>query len=507
MKAWGRLQHGSLVAAALLLIAPATSAQPEPPSKALEIQAQAFAAIDKGDYAKAEKLLREELKLDEGNFVIYYNIACMRAMQNDGPGAAKLVVDAVEHGFVDLYQLRKDPQLELARQQPEIKALISNWPKVLERQVDANLKATREFFQDKPKPYVETRDEKMRLVYLSAMDAKSTDQARADIARLYQWGIENVFPDLDDPEKSKRDAWCVVVLPTPRDFMHWAMVNFGAAAVNPTLGAGIGGAYVHDTKRLVAQDLGATLRHEFFHVIHWRSTVRLMEDHPVWIQEGLCSLVEDYEVGADGAAASLKPVPSWRTNISKRLAQGGHLLSIKQVANISREKFTGDRPLANYAQARTIFLFLFEKHKLKDWYAAYTSGYHEDPTGVKAIEQVFGKPIADVDKDYKAWVHGLPMVAEQIRPGEASLGVDVDPGSGDGPVIAEIPNDRHGPPNPVRQAGMKVGDVITAIDGRPTRDLNELVRLLGEHEVGDVVEVSYRRGTMHSTAKVKLVRR
>jgi S1-C subfamily serine protease len=44
-------------------------------------------------------------------------------------------------------------------------------------------------------------------------------------------------------------------------------------------------------------------------------------------------------------------------------------------------------------------------------------------------------------------------------------------------------------------------------NGQPTRDLNEVVRLLGEHDAGDVVEVSYRRGKVHGSAKVTLVPR
>lgn len=487
-----------------LTLLPTTAfAQKEPPAKAVEYQAEAFAAMDRGDYPQAETLLRKQLALDENNFVIYYNLACVRAMQKDGPGSANLITDAINRGFCDLYQLKRDPQLSLTRKQPPIQKLIDIWPQVLDQRLEDNLQHVRLIFTGKPKPYELTRDERLRLVYLSAMDAQSTEQARADISRLCDWGFSNVFPDLADPDKARLDSWCVVVLPTPHDFVKWAVANYGQSAANGNFG--IGGAYAHDSKQLVAQDLGATLRHEFFHVLHWRDTVRRGQDHPIWIQEGLCSLVEDYEVA--GEAATLKPVPSWRTNISKRLASGGKLMPIKQLASISRERFSSSSPLANYAQARTFFLYLFEKGRLKDWYAAYTEGYRTDPTGVKAVEEVFGKPIADVDKDYKAWVRGLPMVAEQIKPGEASLGVDVDPGNGDGPVIAEIPSDRRGPINPSRKAGLKVGDVITAIDGKPTRDLNELVRLLGEHEVGQEVEVSYRRGSTHGTTKVTLVRR
>ncbi len=490
-----RLWHVCL--AAILLFTLPLPAQDNPSEKALELQTKAFSAINRGQYDEAESLLREQLALDEGNFVVYYNLACVRGLRNDAPASADLLVQAVEHGFIDLFQLKRDDQLALARGQAPIKRLLESWPEVLNRHLEANLKVVRQRFPDSPAKYEESRDERTRLVYRSAMDAHSTELARADISKLYDWGVKNVFPDFADADKATRDAWCVVVLPSPRDFIRWAVATFGQAAV--TGNSGIGGSYVHDTKRLVAQDLGATLRHEFFHVLHWRSTTRLGQDHPIWIQEGLCSLVEDYETTADG---DLKPVPSWRTNISKRLASNGRLLAIQKLATIPRDRFTSSSPLGNYAQARTFFLYLFDKNKLKDWYAEYTANYSKDSTGVKAIEAVFAKPASEIDKDYRAWVRALPMVAEQIKPGKAGLGAEVDPGSGDGPVIAEV--DRNGP---ARKAGLKPGDVITAIDGSPTRDLNELVRILGEHELGDEVEVFYRRGRSHNTVKIKLVRR
>jgi len=500
---------------------PAARGQPEPsiprgqqpsarPSQSTQeriedLQSRAFAAIAGREYPEAERLLRQQLELDPANFVIYYNLACVRSLMGDGPGSSELVVQAVERGFVDLYQLKRDPQLATARKEPQYSKLIQAWPEVLDRHMEANLKACGLLFDGSNGAYNTTRDARLRIGIMSAMDPKSTQAATEDLSRLYDWGLINVFPEFSDPENAKLDAWCVVILPTPRDFLRWAVKTYGQAAINGF--SGIGGSYLHDEKRLVAQDLGATLRHEFFHVLHWRSSTRLGQDHPIWIQEGLCSLVEDYELGPDSKAESLRPVASWRTNMAKRIMGGGKLLSIKQLATIPRDRFTASAPLANYAQARTVFLFFYQSGKLKDWYAAYTRGYRADPTGVKAVEAAFGKPIAEVDKEYRAWLRALPVVAEQSRPGDAGLGVDVEQGDGDGPVIAEIPRDQRGQRNPARQAGLRAGDVITAIDGKPTRDLNELVRLLGEHDAGDEVEVSYRRGRLHGTARVRLTPR
>lgn len=464
--------------------------------RATDLQEQAFAAFARQNYPLAEKKLREQLDLDPANFVIYYNLACARSLQSDGPGSVALLKQAVEHGMTDLTKMKADPDLAAARAEPEFQTIAVNWARILEAHRDSNVAVARKFFRG-PR-YTETPDDALRVTYLAATDPKSGEQAREDMTRLAKWGYENVFPDLADPEKSAGDAWVVVVLPTPEDFKRWSIASFGADAVSGT--SQVGGLYSHDSKRLVAMDLGGTLRHEFFHVLHWRSCTRLGQDHAPWIQEGLCSLVEDYETRGSGDAATLEPVPSWRTNISLRLLRGGSLTPIKQLVRMDREKFVGTRPLATYAQARTLFLYLWQTGKLKEWYRAYTDHYAEDPTGEKAFEIVYAKPIAGVERDYRAWLRKLPEVAEQSRPGGAGIGADVEQGAGDGPEIVSLPRR-----SPARQAGLRVGDAITAIDGQPTRDMNELVRVLGQREAGEEVDVSYRRGNAHATVRVRLI--
>ncbi len=495
------MKHRVLVPLLLLFLSLPAHAQSDGEvrdRRLVEVQNQAFAAIDRHDYETAEKLLREQITLDPDNFVPYYNLACVLSLKGEPAAAGDMLIKAVEHGFTDLRQMQEDPQLEAARKDPAYRNLVRSWPDIIGQHLEANLSAAQKLFDG---TYTVTKDERLRVAYLSAMDATSSEQARQDIARLYDWGLGNVFTGLADEETARRNAWVVVVLPTGKDFLRWAAVTYGAAAVNNF--SGIGGSYIHDQKRLVAQDLGATLRHEFFHVLHWRDMIRRGQMHPIWIQEGLCSLVEDYEC-PDGTAAALRPVASWRSNICKRLLGGGRLLPISKLAAISRERFTGASPLANYGQARTIFLYLFDQGKLKDWYAHYTENFAEDPSGVKSFEAVFEMPIAEVDRAYRQWVKALPMVAEQIDPGDAGLGVDVEPGTGDGPVIVAIPRSLYGKPNPAARSGLRIGDVITSIDGAPTRDMNELVRLLGERSVGDEVEVGYRRRSEHGTVRLKL---
>lgn len=465
-----------------------------PGPSAAELHAETGRAFGRGDYAAAEAALRRLAEIEPDNFVVHYNLACALAMQGDAAGAGESLKRAVEKGFVDYYHLTRDGHLARAREGEAYRALVEHWPRILEAHLEANLELARTFFG--PKLSV-TREERLRVAYASAFDPGSFESARAELERLYDWGIAEVFTDLADESKAPYDAWVVVVLPDRRGFLKWAVAEYGQSAVTGL--SGIGGAYDHDAKRLVAQDLGGTLRHEFFHILHWRSATRLGQAHPVWIQEGLCSLVEDFEVGGDG---SLRPTPSWRTNTVKRLLSAGKLPRIEQLASMPRERFTGVRPLSNYAQARAVFLYLWERGKLGAWYRAYTEGYREDPTGVAALVEVLGMSAAEIEEDYRGWVRALPEVAEQIRPGMAGLGAEVDAGAGDGPVIASL--DRR---SPARAAGLRAGDVITSIDGKPTRDLNELVRVLGEYEVGDEVEVGYRRRARHGVATVTLTTR
>jgi hypothetical protein len=503
------LLRSLLIALALLLGAPAapihaqqrTQADEHAGARAEELeqlQAKALAAIEARDYSRARQLLGQQIELEPNSFIPHYNLACVLSLSGDAAGACEALASAVERGFVDVYHLRRDPDLAAARDHPDCRRLLDSWPAILDAHLEANLAQAQRIVEGRERPYLASRDERLRIAWLSAMDQTSSEQARADIAHLYDWGVAHVFSDMADPQEARYDAWVLIVLPSPRDFLRWTVAVFGPAAASGT--AGIGGLYDHDLRRLIAQDLGPTLRHEFFHVLHWRSMVRLGQTHPIWIQEGLCSLVEEYEL--DGEA--IRPVASWRTNIVKRMTASGRLPPLRRLASMPRDSFTGSTALANYAQARTFFLFLHDSGKLKEWYAAYTSDFDADPTGLGAVEKVFAAPLDEIERRYRQWIRDLPQVAEQIRPGAATLGLDVDPGTGDGPVIVGIPPERRAA---MRQAGLRTGDVITAINGRATRDLNELVRILGEHEAGEEVEVSYRRGRSHLSARIVLVRR
>jgi hypothetical protein len=502
-----------------------------------EYTARAIEAFTAQDFAEAERILLEQLTIDPDNFVVHYNLACARAVQGELETASAALRRAVELGFANLGHLQRDPYLRPLHNTEAFQQLVDNWGLVLDMQRRSRLELARGWVRSRS---VERSVDELRLDVVSAHDPIETDRAVAEIERVAGWA-QGLFGD-----EPATGPWVVVSLPGPQDFLKWAFWTYGAYARGAF--TGIGGAYEHDDKRLVAQDLGATLRHEFFHVLHWRDMDSRGQVHPVWIQEGLASLVEDMDPvwvsrrvpvteGAassnggrvdaqlvpkndrkaldepDGEAAPSAadvplsgPVPSWRTNIVKRLARAGKLKSFDELTGLSHHRFSTTRPLATYAQARTVLLYLHGLGRLEAWYELYTTdavhGYQTDPSGLAAMEAVLGEEIDVIERRYLDWVrHDLPMVAEDGTDLDAGLGVDLEPGDDGGPKITKLPRGSR------TRTGLRLGDVVTAIDGRPVRDMKEYVRVMSSYAAGERVVVSYRRVRLHGESEAVLVAR
>jgi S1-C subfamily serine protease len=84
-------------------------------------------------------------------------------------------------------------------------------------------------------------------------------------------------------------------------------------------------------------------------------------------------------------------------------------------------------------------------------------------------------------------------------------GTDLDPwtakeyGVGAGTLIRRV-----SPKSPAEKSGVRVQDVVTAIENRPIATLNELMMLVRRHEPGDRVELTVVRSGVKQTLKVRL---
>lgn len=451
-------------------------------------------ALKRGELEEAVTTLQEQLTVEPESWIPRYNLASTYARMDRVADAAGMLKEAIDYGFFDRRFLLADASMAKVREEATIAPLLEAWPTVLSRQAEHALAD----LQEKLGPGGEvTRDDDQRVIYLNWADPRSFERAHAELRTLAAWTLSNVLAGIaDDPTQydPAMDPIVVVALPPRNRFNRWVGARFGDTDnISMTQ---VGGAYEHLHVRLVSMDLGSSLRHEFFHAMHWRIANRLGQRHPVWILEGLASLVEDM----DGGGNTLTPVTSWRTNTAKRMLKvggGTGLLPLDKFIALDLQQFNSQRPLAKYAQGRAFFLFLFQEGLLDDFMRVYCLdadvGYAADVSGSRALERVLAADIPTIDKRFRGWLQALPEVSEEIQPGQASLGVSVESGNGDGVMVVDVPVRGPGVGAGAGVGPLRVGDLILALDGQATRDIAELIRVLGAMTPGQRVRVSVRR--------------
>lgn len=463
---------------------------------AAQLEARGIRAMEDGDWERAQRVFEQLIDRRPENFVGYYNLSSALSKQGKVDGAIASIEKALLIGFSDKRQLQRDPDLAMMRETLFFRELMEGWGTIIESRHLADLARMNTLVRARK---MEHRTlEEFRLEIVSAHDPVSTDQAVTELELITSWAEREVFGGLGRSlgmGGGEDSAWVMVGLPEKRGFGKWAVETFGPSVRNGI--SSVGGAYEHQQRRLVAQDLGATLRHEYVHVLHWRDMSRMGQVHAPWVQEGLASVVEDFDM-VDGR---LVPMASWRTNMVKRMHEIRVLPSIEELAGMDLSTFAGKKPLARYAQARTVLMWLLERGELGEFYLTYTDSYDEDPTGLHAIHVVTGLDGDELDRMYRGWIAGLDRVPETGSDLEATLGISVENGTGDGVAVQALSLEAR------RRTGLTLGMVITSIEGRATRDLHEMIRVLGSYGAGDVVTIGWRRGTIHGENEVELLAR
>jgi hypothetical protein len=458
-----------------------------------QLEAEAIAAVKSNDLDRAESLFQQHAEQDPTSFTPWYNLAAISSLLADLPAAEQRFTRALALGFSDIRVVRADPHMAAFRTTQLFKDLNARWSEILTARRESDLNAARQLVG---RVHESRTLDRWKIDLLSSHDPTATDEAAAEIQQLAAWITGAVFTNLQPEDAFEEDAWAAVVLPDREGFGRWTLATFG-----PGPGRGfstIGGAYDHNRRRLVAQDLGATLRHELIHVLHWRDMSRLGQNHAAWIQEGLASLVEDYDIIDN----TVTPVPSWRTNIVKRLHNARRLTPLDELAATSLDRLSTNRPLAQYAQSRAVMLFLLDQNKLTEFYRRYTQTFAADPTGMQALRETLNLPDQNaVEQAYQTWLTALPMVPETGSELPATLGIEIENGDGSGVRVTGLPAGAR------QRTGLSVGSFITAINNRPTRDLNELIRILADYAPGDTITLSHRRGRLHHTNQVTLLPR
>jgi len=467
---------GGLAAVVLALgVAPPLLAQTVPTP--LELEQAIGRALEDHNDARAARLLTEYLQRRPNDAQMLYNLACVYSRLGEIEQATGALYRAVEAGFRNFGQMQHDPDLEAIRDTEMYAAILQAARRAAAGGAEAAIRRWKQTYGEDG--YRFAIDDKRRLAFAAALD----ETALAEMRAMLEQEADHLTSTLFDTPPGET---ILIAVPTP--------THAATLFSDPS----IGGRYEHSVRRLIARNIGGSLRHEFVHALHYAHMehLGLRTPHPIWIQEGLAALYEDCVADPSG---DVRFLPSKRTNIVRRLARSGGLTDWDDLFTMSAEAFMR-RPGRLYAEARSIFRFLAEHGKLGAWYRTYVAHYHEDRTGQRAFEIVFGEPLKEVQRQWRQWAAHQPEVDVKIDIGDASLGIvsRLD-GSNIGVLI-----DRVMPGSGASRGGLRGRDVIVAVDGQPTRSLAELHAVIGAKRIGDRVVLRVLRGREYVTATVTL---
>lgn len=421
-------------------------------------------AIAVNDLPKAAALINTYLEANAHDADMLYTAACVQAQLGEVKRAEKLLYQAVEAGFREFGAMERDPDLEPLRDTDTFKAILEAnrlvstvpGPQLFDRWTKDATDGT----------YRLEVDEQRHLYYATSLDETTQHEVREMLEKEADQLADTLFGDVPGYP-------LLIAMATPTD------------ARNLLGSDNIGGMYFHNKRELITRDVGGSLRHEFVHLMHYGHMERLHQKHPLWIQEGLACLYEDYQLNRDGSITFL---PNERQQEVKRYARGRHLADWADLFRMSDKQFMREAAKM-YAQVRSMFEFLADKGLLSDWYAAYTTNFAKDHSGQLAFEEVFHMPVADVERLWKQWIVSRPDVVTMVRPGAASLGIRYQPnGVSDGVLVTQVFQE-----SAASAAGLHQLDVIVAVDGEPVRAGQELTIRIASKMVGESVALRIRR--------------
>jgi S1-C subfamily serine protease len=163
---------------------------------------------------------------------------------------------------------------------------------------------------------------------------------------------------------------------------------------------------------------------------------------------------------------------------------------------LNHQQFMRGAPI-NYAQARYMLHYMYEKGVLKRFYDEYTNAenYGADNTAQESLETALGRPLPEIERDWKAWV------LTQTMPPMPYLGIATELRGGKVVVSAVVTN------APAATAGLLKGDTLVAVDGRQIETVDAFTEAIAECEAGDEVTVTVKRGAEQQELKATLAQR
>lgn len=447
-----------------------TSSPAELAKKLVALHERSVRQFGAGEIEKAKATLQEILALDQSDEMAWYNLACADCRLGDKTAALRDLNSACDHLYADFRFMQHDDDLAGLRDLPGYKTLLARNEKVQQLRASSLEEQLKKELGDK---CIYEIDHKDKFVFGTTVDKPTLDDVKARL----QKEATALWADLFS---NKLEQYVTVAVPSP-DYR----------SNNPMLAGG--GFYDHAAKMLVVRQVGMVLQHEFAHALHDADQDALGQRHPIWIIEGFSTFCEVARFD-DG---HVTPLPSHRLNMLQMMQARKRLIPWADFFKLEQPEYMKKADVS-YPQSRYILIYLFDKGLLTKWYKTYTQDYKKDPTGAAALAKVFDKPIDEIEADWQKWVaqQKPPLVA--LPANHAYMGVATSM-STDGLTIQQIVRG-----SGADKAGLKPGDTITSIDNERVMEPEALLNIVDAHQVGDKLEVGYRRDGKYQSATVTL---
>lgn len=452
--------------------------------KVMDLTRKSIDLMGKKKYAEAEPVLEEALALDPDEPTNLYNMACLQSLTGHKDAALNFLERSADAGFTDFIHIANDTDLVPLRDEPRYKAFIAKKDEYQRKAADLVMKELKKRFGE---DYLYEMDEQDKLIF-----ATNTDQQTLNVLKDHL--IRQAHSQWAELFEHKPDQYIAVVVPSPVDYRK----------IMPM--PGVEGFYNHQARTLIAKGLGFVTTHEFTHALHAADLDPIGQEHPIWLVEGMAVLWErcDFEpVGAEsgpdpipepiqkadeeaGLKEHLVPHDGMRLFRLQAAARQNRLIPLEKIFKMEQPEFVAKADLC-YAESGSVIHYLYTQGLLRKFYDEAKKDFNKDKTARAALEKTVGKPLAEFEADWKAWM--MKRVAPPIRPGpnDPYLGV-VFGSANDGLQVRTVVA-----AGPAFRAGVKVGDVIVGIDDLEVRDEAVFVPLLASHKPGDTVTLKVRR--------------
>ena len=447
-----------------------------------EMRAQALKLLQDKKYPEAIKLYQEILEAAPDDATSIYNLACGYSLTKEPAKAVAMLRKSLEAGFIKFGHIQADPDWDGMRNDPGFQALMKERAKYVASGVALSVERVHKALAARgidAKAYKTVHDNGRGFIYMHARSDGDLAQVRKALEQYGEW------------------QWKHLLQNRPQDPIYIVLLSQGdTPKVFPVGG---GGVFNAGSNVLLCGDLPAwklvntsVVMHEFTHALHHADMSARRQTHPIWLVEGLATLFET----AKHEPGGVTPRHSQRLGILQHAIRAKQSIPWAQLMGMNHPVFM-QHAIVAYAQARYMLFYMLERGLLKKFYDAYTDkeGYADDKTALRTIEVLFGKPIAEVESDWKQWV-----LAQKV-PQVPFLGVRTKEDKGKLLVEDIVAN------SPAAKAGIRKGDLIATMDGQPVNDPNDLLEIVGARSVGDELAIQVQREGKTLDLKLKLAAR